>query len=127
MKTKSTARREPSTGDPPVRLGELERLILLAALRAESQDPGNTYGVAIRRELLARTGRDVAAGAIYTALERMERRGLVSSRFGEPTPVRGGKRKRLYTVLPTAVRALERGLDDLRLLAGTPATRLGWR
>ena len=125
MKTKSRAQSARRADGPTARLGELERLILLAALRVEAQDPENTYGVAIRRELLARTGRDVTAGAIYTALERMEGRGLVASRFGEPTPVRGGKRKRLYTVLPPAVRALERSLDDLRLLAGEPATRLG--
>jgi hypothetical protein len=50
------------------------------------------YGVRIRDE--ARTGRVVSPGAVYTALDRMERRGLVSSRLGEPTPQRGGKRKR---------------------------------
>ena len=100
--------------------------MLLAALRVAADSPDDVYGVAIRRELLARTGRDVSPGAIYTALERMERRGLVTSRFGEPTPVRGGKRKRLYTVLPAAVQALERSLGDLRLLAGGQIPGIGW-
>jgi DNA-binding PadR family transcriptional regulator len=127
MKSKSSAayhgaRRE----QPPQRIGELERIILLAALRVGADEPDNVYGVAIRREILDRTGRDVSPGAVYTALERMERRGLVTSRFGEPTPVRGGKRKRLYTLLPAATRALERSLADLRELAGAAAHGIGW-
>jgi DNA-binding PadR family transcriptional regulator len=126
MKAKSSAPRPAAGSVPAPRIGDLERLILLAALRAGEADPENVYGVAIRREILARTGRDVSAGAIYTALERMERRGLVASRFGEPTPVRGGKRKRLYTLLPPAVRALERSLGDLRQLSGGPAHGIGW-
>jgi DNA-binding PadR family transcriptional regulator len=128
MKSKSAAAKYGvrGAGVPQVRVGELERIILLAALRVGAEEPDNVYGVAIRREILARTGRDVSAGAIYTALERMERRGLVASRFGEPTPVRGGKRKRLYTLLPAAVRALERSLGELRLLAGGPAAGMGW-
>jgi PadR family transcriptional regulator, regulatory protein PadR len=126
MKSKSRESQRAARISPSARLGELEKLILLAALRVESTEPDNVYGVAIRREILERTGRDLSPGAIYTALERMERRGLVASRFGEPTPVRGGKRKRLYTVLPPARRALERSLGDLRLLAGGAAPGLGW-
>ncbi|HUP23635.1 MAG TPA: PadR family transcriptional regulator [Thermoanaerobaculia bacterium] len=125
MKSKQTPDRR-SDPQPPPRIGELERLILLAALRVAASDPDNVYGVAIRREILDRTGRDIAPGAIYTALERMERRGLVASRFGEPTPVRGGKRKRLYTVLPAAVRSVERSLGALRQLAGDPAAGTSW-
>jgi PadR family transcriptional regulator PadR len=74
------------------RLGAFEHLLLLAILRLGD----GTYGVPIRDELEARTGRLVSPGAIYTALDRLERRGLVRSQLGEPTPARGGKRKRCY-------------------------------
>jgi DNA-binding PadR family transcriptional regulator len=74
------------------RLGAFEHLLLLALVRLGD----DTYGVPIRDEIEARTGRVVSPGAVYTALERLERRGLVRSRLGEPTPERGGKRKRVY-------------------------------
>jgi PadR family transcriptional regulator PadR len=72
-------------------LGEFEQLLLLALL------PGDeSYGVEIRRAIEERTGRTVSPGAVYTALDRLERRGLVVSRLADPTPERGGKRKRYY-------------------------------
>ena len=74
------------------RLGAFEHLLLLALVRLGD----DTYGVPIRDELEARTGRVVSPGAIYTALDRLEQRGLVRSQLGEPTPARGGKRKRCY-------------------------------
>jgi len=85
------------------RLGAFEHLLLLAILRLGD----DTYGVPIRDEIQARTGRVVSPGAIYTALDRLERRGLVRSRLGEPTPERGGKRKRCY-------RLTARGADAVR-------------
>jgi PadR family transcriptional regulator, regulatory protein PadR len=74
------------------RLGAFEHLLLLALVRLGD----GTYGVPIRDELEARTGRLVSPGAVYTALDRLERRGLVRSQLGDPTPARGGKRKRCY-------------------------------
>jgi PadR family transcriptional regulator PadR len=74
------------------RLGAFEHLLLLALVRLGD----DTYGVPIRDEIEARTGRLVSPGAIYTALDRLERRGLVRSKLGQPTPARGGKRKRCY-------------------------------
>lgn len=73
-------------------LGEFEQLLLLALLQAKDE----TYGGEIRRAIEVRAGRTVSPGAIYTALDRLERRGLVSSRLGDPTAQRGGKRKRYY-------------------------------
>jgi DNA-binding PadR family transcriptional regulator len=64
-------------------LGEFEQLILLALVRLGT----DAYGVRMRKEIEARTGREISAGAIYTALERLEGRGFVSSHLGEPTPV----------------------------------------
>jgi DNA-binding PadR family transcriptional regulator len=65
-------------------LGEFEQLVMLAVLRLEDE----AYGATVRRELLERAGRDVSPGAIFTTLERLETRGLVASRYGEPTAER---------------------------------------
>jgi DNA-binding PadR family transcriptional regulator len=105
-------------------LGEFEQLILLAVLRL-----GDTaYGVTIRAELAERGGRNVAPGAMYTALERLEAKGAIRSRMGDPTPQRGGRAKRYVTVTPVgrealarAVQAYERLLEGLTLLRGTHA------
>ena len=85
-----------------IRLGAFEHLLLLALVRLGD----DTYGVPIRDELEARTGRLVSPGAIYTALDRLEQRGLVRSQLGEPTPARGGKRKRCYRLTTKGSAAL---------------------
>ena len=108
----------------PVNLGEFEQLILLAILRLGD----DAYGVTIRAELADRAGRTVAPGAMYTALERLETKGLIRSRMSDPTPQRGGRAKRLVTVtaagveaLTRALQAYERLLDGLNLLGGAHA------
>jgi len=68
---------------------------ILATLLAQPQD---AYGVTIRDRIEERAGRKVSIGAIYTVLERLERKGFVSSWWGEPTEERGGRRKRLYKI-----------------------------
>lgn len=93
-------------------LGEFEQLLLLALLTADE-----AYGVEIRRAIEERTGRTISPGAVYTALDRLERRGLVRSRLGEPTAERGGKRKRYYRLVPAGQRLLresERSLSRMR-------------
>jgi DNA-binding PadR family transcriptional regulator len=109
---------------PVVNLGEFEQLILLAILRLGEQ----AYGVTIRAELADRARRTVTPGALYTALERLESKGLVTSRMGDPTPQRGGRAKRYVTVtaagtqaLARAVHAYERLLDGLNLVRGAHA------
>src|SRR6185503_10173892 len=104
---------------PPVNLGEFEQLILLAILRLRD----DAYGVTIRAELAERAGRAVAPGALYTALDRLETKALITSRMSDPTPQRGGRAKRHVTVtaagiaaLTRSVRAYERLLDGLDLL-----------
>jgi len=67
---------------------------------------------------------DDFSGCALSALDRLEKRGFVSSRLGAATPVRGGKRKRLYTLHPAGERKLARVYESLRLLAGGMATRL---
>jgi DNA-binding PadR family transcriptional regulator len=75
-------------------LGEFEQIVLLAVLRLKDA----AYGVSVRREISERTGRNPASGALYTTLDRMEQKGLVKSRMGDPTPERGGRAKRYYSV-----------------------------
>jgi len=104
----------------PHTVGEFEQLILFAMVRLGA----DAYGVTIRQEIEARAGRAVAPGALYTALDRLEKRGFVTSRLGEPTPQRGGKRKRLYTLQPAGERALARVYESLRLMASGVASRL---
>lgn len=95
------------------RLGEFEQLLLFALLRLGD----DAYGVTLRRELETRTSRVVSAGAIYTAMERLEARGLVSSVIGEPTPQRGGKRKKYYRLEKAGARALARSYEALHEMA----------
>ena len=99
----------------PVNLGEFEQLILLAILRLRD----DAYGVTIRAELAGRAGRTVAPGALYTTLERLETKGLITSRMSDPTPQRGGRAKRHVTVTAAGVEALTRALQAYeRLLDG---------
>jgi DNA-binding PadR family transcriptional regulator len=87
---------------PRQHLGEFEQLLLLALAQAGDE----ISGVDIRELIEARTGRLISPGAIYTGCQRLERRGYVASAFGEPTPARGGKRRKLYTLRPAGARAL---------------------
>jgi len=91
-------------------LGEFEQLVLLALVRLGSE----AYGVAIRDEIEERTGRDVAVGAVYTTLLRLEDKGLVATRLGEPTPQRGGRRKKFYRPVAAGRRELTASLDAIR-------------
>ena len=84
-------------------LGEFEQMLLLAVVRMKD----TAYGMVIRDEIEDRTGREISIGSVYSALDRLERRGLVGSRLGEPSPERGGRAKRFYQLEPSGVIALE--------------------
>jgi len=84
-------------------LGEFEHVVLLAILRLGDE----AYAVAIRDEILERTGRDVSRGSVYITLDRLETKGYLRSRLADPTPERGGRAKRYYTLRPRAVEALK--------------------
>ncbi len=73
-------------------LGEFEQIVLLAMIRLNK----NAYGMTIRMEIDERIGRSVSIGAVYTTLERLEKKGLIVSKRGESTPQRGGKAKRYF-------------------------------
>ena len=83
-------------------LGAFEQAVLLAIVRLAD----GAYGRAILKEVQTRLERDVAAGAVHATLERLQRKGLVSSRLGAGTPVRAGRARRYYRLQPAAVRAL---------------------
>jgi PadR family transcriptional regulator PadR len=87
-------------------LGEFEQTVLLAIAQL-SEGKGDVYGVTIRREIAARTGRDAAIGALYTALDRLERKGYVTSTMSDPTPERGGRSKRHFLLRPAGATALK--------------------
>jgi DNA-binding PadR family transcriptional regulator len=93
-------------------LGEFEQVVLLAILRLHD----GAYGVAIRREIHAHTSRNPTPGALYTTLDRLEQKGFVASRLGEPTPERGGRAKRFYVVSRAGREAVERAQRCYRSL-----------
>jgi PadR family transcriptional regulator, regulatory protein PadR len=76
------------------RLGDFERRVLMAVLHLR----GEGYAVSIADEIIERFGRAVSLGAIYATVDRLEKKGFVSSRLGDPTPQRGGKPKRFYVI-----------------------------
>jgi DNA-binding PadR family transcriptional regulator len=78
------------------RLREFEELVLLSVLIATP----DAYGTSLQEILEEEAGRKASLGAIYTALDRLARKGLVLSELGDPTPVRGGRRKRHYELTP---------------------------
>ena len=100
-------------------LGEFEQIVLLAILRLEDA----AYGVTIQTEIEACARRKTTPGALYTTLDRLERKGLLRSRMGEATPARGGRAKRFYSAtragrsqIAQAQSAFQRLLVGLNLL-----------
>jgi DNA-binding PadR family transcriptional regulator len=96
-------------------LGEFEQSVLLAVAHLGD----DAYGVTIRREIERRGRRPVAVGALYTALDRLERKGFLSSTMSDPTPERGGRSKRHFRLRPAGAAALRHSRDRLdRMWAG---------
>jgi DNA-binding PadR family transcriptional regulator len=83
-------------------LGNFEQAVLLAIVRLKE----DAYGRAVLREVQERLERDIAAGAVHATLVRLEERGLISSRIGTGTPIRDGRAKRFYRLLPAGIAAL---------------------
>jgi PadR family transcriptional regulator, regulatory protein PadR len=84
-------------------LGEFELMLLLAVVHLGEE----AYGVPISHELERNRGRDVSLGSIYAALERLEAKGLIESSLGDPTPERGGKAKRYFTITKEGLRQVQ--------------------
>jgi PadR family transcriptional regulator PadR len=83
-------------------LGTLELTTLLTVARLGD----DAYGLAVRHDLSERAGRDYSVGAIYTTLQRLEDKGLLTSRASEPLPVRGGRSRRHFRVTGAGARAI---------------------
>jgi DNA-binding PadR family transcriptional regulator len=94
----------------PDYLGDFEHIVVLALLRLGER----AYGVTVRQEIELRTKREVSIGAVYATLDRMETKGYVKSRLGDPTPERGGRSKRFFRVTAKGVTAVNRAQKALQ-------------
>ena len=94
-------------------VGEFEHLVLLALVRL-----GNgAYGAAIRREIRERTGRDASVGTVYMALGRLEKKKMIASYVGIPSPHRGGRRRKHFLIDAEGQKALGRAWRALTAMA----------
>ena len=98
---------------PPPPLGEFELLVVLAVARLGDA----AYPLAIRDEIEARTGRAASRAAVFITLERLEEKALLRSRYGQPTPVRGGRAKRFFTLTADGLKAMRHSIDSVTALA----------
>jgi PadR family transcriptional regulator, regulatory protein PadR len=103
-------RNQSRTYDP---LGEFETLVLMAVLQLGD----DAYGMRVHRELEVRAGRKCSFGALYTTLDRLEEKGYVSSRIGEPTTERGGRAKKFFHIKALGAAALRQSYDSMRRMA----------
>ena len=101
-------------------LGELEQIVLLAVLRVGDE----AYGVPVLEEIVRQTGREPTLATVHTTLSRLEAKGLLRSRLGDPTPQRGGRRKRYYAVTLAGERSLRDALGAITRLAR--GLSVGW-
>jgi DNA-binding PadR family transcriptional regulator len=83
-------------------LTDFELMVMLAVLRVRD----DAYGVPIAREIEVTAGRAVTLAAVYLALDRLRQQGLVSCRLGDPTPERGGRAKKFFSITPAGLRAI---------------------
>jgi PadR family transcriptional regulator PadR len=98
-------------------VGDLELRVLLVIHHLRGQG----YAVSIADEIQQRSGKSVSLGAIYGTVDRLEKKGLVSSELGAPTPERGGKPKRFYKVSAPGLLALSKAREvDARMWADAP-------
>ena len=94
-------------------LGDFEQLVLLGVLRLGD----DAYGAAIRQEIHARSGRDVSINAVYTTLDRLENKGMLRSSIGDPTPQRGGRRRKFYALRPAGLAAMRQAYHAFQAMA----------
>lgn len=90
-------------------LGEFEVVVLMAVLHLAD----DAFGTSVCGDIVDRTGREASRGAVYVTLDRLEEKGLLSSRFDDATPSRGGRRKRLFSVTPTGLRAVKSSVETI--------------
>ncbi|MEQ8417787.1 MAG: helix-turn-helix transcriptional regulator [Imperialibacter sp.] len=88
-------------------LGEFEELVLLTV--GVLYD--DAYAVAITKEVEKQSDRSVNVSAVHKSLYRLEKKGMLDSRLGDPESKRGGKRKRLFNITPYGKKALDESMD----------------
>lgn len=103
-------------------LAEFELLVMLAALRLGSDE---AYTVSIADDIERRTGRSVRRANVYTTLQRLESKGLVSTRLGDPRPERGGKPRRLVSVEPSGLAAIRATTAAIQAMVGELGNLIG--
>lgn len=104
---------------PPGIPSDFEQQVLLAVWRLGD----DAYGASVRDELEEATGHDVAQGAVYVTLMRLEKKGWLKSSLSDPTPVRGGKAKRFFRILPDGIAGVTAAREAMdRLWKGLPET-----
>ncbi len=96
-------------------LAEFELLVILAALRL---GPDKAYTVSIAEDIRQRTGRAVRRANVFTSIQRLEDKGLISTRLGQPHPDRGGRPPRLVTVEAKGVAAARTTTEVIRAMVG---------
>ena len=101
-------------------LGEFELLVLLAMLSLGEE----AYPVSVARAIEARTGRTASRTSVLITLERLEDKGLLTSRYGDPTPVRGGRPKRFFRPKPAALVAVRLSIGRIQAMASGLETML---
>lgn len=101
-------------------LGEFEQIILFSVLELGD----DAYGGTIRETIERRTGRVVSSGAIYTALNRLADRDLVTSRVGAPTAGRAGRPRKYYSLEPAGATALRASYSTIQAMAGGLLSKL---
>jgi DNA-binding PadR family transcriptional regulator len=94
-------------------IGEFEQLVLMAVMHAGN----DAYGVSVHAEIRRRTGRDPSLASVYKTLERLETKGFVSVRVGNPTPERGGRRKQFYSLTSAGKKAVRDSVAAIRKMA----------
>lgn len=97
----------------PSPLGEFELLVLLATLSLAEE----AYPVSIAADIETRTGRRASRTSVLITLERLEDKELVSSRYGDPTPQRGGRAKRYFRAKPRGVQAVREALARIEAMS----------
>lgn len=102
-------------------LGQLELMVLLAVVRPSAQ---NAYGVSIARDIARSSGRQVALASVYAALDRLEKKGFLTSSLGEPMVERGGKARTYFRATAAGIKeAQETRATLLRLSGDLPALK----
>ena len=103
-------------------LGEFEELVLLAAAGLGV----DAYGVSVMQFIIDETGRNVNISAVHEVLKRLERKGYLRSKMGGATTLRGGRRKRYFTVTAGGKQSLDEAIRMKMQLYKRAGLSLKW-